>query len=85
MNSELALKGTIRHLIGATTGGRDKTCYGSSMSSCILKPSFVAYTSSDIILSSPVAVFEQRVQDSADTKRGLDDVGGIFTDWGVSD
>lgn len=37
-------------------------------------------SSRDVFLSSPVRVLEERVEDSTDTERGLDDVGSVLSD-----
>jgi hypothetical protein len=38
-------------------------------------------TTVDVLLSCPVRVLEERVEDSSDTERGLNDVGSVFADW----
>lgn len=38
----------------------------------------MTYTASGILRSTPVRMLEQRVEDSSNSKQGLDGVGGIL-------
>lgn len=56
-NSSLALKGTIRTLVGATTGGSDKTYSVGNISYVIGEEKTKAYTTFNILFSAPETVF----------------------------
>jgi len=58
-NSSLELNGTMSTLVGATTGGRDKTCVwgGKQLSTGGNVKEVDAYTTFYVLLAAPVTVF----------------------------
>lgn len=57
---------TMRHFIGATRAGRDRTCEGFSEVSKSQSPVTMTYDASFVLFSSPETMLEQRIQDPTD-------------------
>ena len=85
------LSGTMRTLVGATSAGRESTWidgHGTDTRACVRQrlvrngPHELTHTTVDVLFSAPEAVFQQCVQDAAQTKRRLDDVWCKLADWG---